>query len=59
MQQETGIRRYWHKWLDDGAPLGFTEDIPTTGVFPAVQGPSASAEAIKGMTRTLEDWQNY
>ena len=47
------------KWLDDGAPLGFTEDIPTTGVFPAVQGPSASAEAIKGMTRTLEDWQNY
>lgn len=46
-------------WLQTGAPLGFAEDIPTTGVFPRVTGPKWEDEALKALSRSLEGWQKY
>lgn len=43
------------KWLDHGAPLGFTEDIEATGVFPlAEETPSSIHEDLNDLYRSLE-----
>ena len=47
------------KWLRTGAPLGFLDPIPTTGVFPPVEGPRWEDEALRTLARGLEDWTNY
>ena len=46
-------------WLRTGAPLGFTQAITTTGVFPKVQGPRWEDESLRELSRSLEGWQNY
>ncbi|CAE7838251.1 unnamed protein product [Symbiodinium sp. CCMP2592] len=45
-------------WLDHGAPLGLTEDIPSTGVFPPVV-PRDLKPHEKLDRRVLEGWSNY
>ena len=45
-------------WLDHGAPLGITQQIPSHGVFP----PAAEMEKIEAdhiQRRSLEGWENY
>ena len=46
-------------WLRKGAPLGFTEAIESTGVFPQVTGPQWQDEALRGLSRSLDEWKNY
>ena len=46
------------QWLDHGAPLGITEQIPTSGVFPPSPGVD-KVEADHIQARSLEGWCNY
>lgn len=46
-------------WLDNGAPLGYTQPIPCNGVFPKVEGIEWKAEALQTLARSLSGWQNY
>ena len=41
-------------WLDNGAPLGISQAIPSRGVFPNNVTPHSQLDA-----RTLEGWSNY
>ena len=50
---------YLADWLTQGAPLGFTEEIPRCGVFPPVDGPRWEDEALLELSRSLEGWSNY
>ena len=47
------------KWLRIGAPLGFSEDIKPTGVFPVVDGQPWEQESADLLHRCLEGWSNY
>ena len=47
------------EWLDHGAPLGYTQPIPTRGVFPRVDGIEWKEQALMNLTRSLQGWQNY
>ena len=47
------------RWLREGAPLGFIEEITSTGVFPRVSGPQWQDESLKSLSRTLDGWKNY
>eukprot|EP00435_Cladocopium_sp_Y103_P040858 s554_g11.t1 len=46
-------------WILGGAPLGFEEQIPTTGVFPRVTGTPADAPTDAELARPFEDWSNW
>ena len=47
------------KWVLQGAPLGFSEDIETNGIFPKVDGSSWEQERANALSRCLEGWTNY
>eukprot|EP00435_Cladocopium_sp_Y103_P021280 s2656_g5.t1 len=47
------------RWLDHGAPLGFTQDIETCGVFPIAEANAPKDENLNDLVRSLEGWQNY
>ena len=44
-------------WIRTGAPLGFEESIPSTGIYPTISDNSAEKESI--LSRSLEGWLNY
>lgn len=46
-------------WLQTGAPLGFSEPIPNTGIFPPVESMKWDLEAAKLLAREFEGWQNH
>eukprot|EP00435_Cladocopium_sp_Y103_P040399 s39_g11.t1 len=46
-------------WIQGGAPLGFEDQIPTTGVFPRVTGTPADAPTDAELARPFEDWSNW
>ena len=46
-------------WLDHGAPLGYTQPIPTNGIFPVVDGEGWREENLKNLSRSLAGWVNY
>lgn len=46
-------------WLDHGAPLGYTQPIPTNGIFPVVDGEGWKEENLKNLSRSLAGWVNY
>ena len=43
------------EWLDHGAPLGYTQPIPTRGVFPRVDGIEWKEQALMNLTRSCRD----
>ena len=45
-------------WIDNGAPLGFTEPIPSRGIFPKVD-PVEFCQDLYDPAPTLEGWTNY
>lgn len=47
------------RWLDEGAPLGFSQPVETTGVFPVVDGGVWTEEAKRQLERSLDGWENY
>ena len=47
------------EWLDHGAPLGYTQPVPSDGVFPQVEGIEWKAESLQSLARSLSGWQNY
>ena len=47
------------QWLRSGAPLGFTEPIPCTGIFPVVKEVEWEAEAADQLLRSFENWDNH
>ena len=51
--------KYLAEWLRTGAPLGFTQPIPNTGIFPKVESTEWEEEAAKQLQRSLEDWTNH
>ena len=46
-------------WLREGAPLGYSQPIPCTGVFPRVTGPHWEEEAASQLARQYEGWKNH
>ena len=46
-------------WLDHGAPMGFAEEVTSTGVFPTVSKDMEEVEAEHIQAKTLEGWANY
>eukprot|EP00435_Cladocopium_sp_Y103_P055235 s871_g18.t1 len=42
-----------------GAPLGYSQPIEGTGVFPRVDGPAWEEEAADALARQLEGWRNH
>ena len=46
-------------WLDHGAPLGFTQEVTSTGIFPKVEGLEWDEEQFRALERSLEGWSNY
>ena len=46
-------------WLDHGAPLGYTQPIPTNGIFPVVDGGEWKEESLRNLARSLSGWTNY
>lgn len=46
-------------WLLGGAPLGFTEPVPNTGIFPPVQSTAWELESAHQLQRSLNDWSNH
>ena len=46
-------------WLREGAPLGYSQPIPCTGVFPRVIGPHWEEEAASQLARQYEGWKNH
>ena len=46
-------------WLREGAPLGFSEQIPNTGVFPPAETKVWEEESASSLSRALEGWQNH
>ena len=46
-------------WLDHGAPMGFTKEISSNGIFPVVPRQQASPEAETSTLSSLEGWTNY
>lgn len=47
------------RWLDHGAPLGFSQRIETTGIFPIIEDISGGTEEIHSIVRPLTNWENY
>lgn len=51
------------KWLRDGFPIGVSQEIQNTGVFPATDDVSAAIKASQVIGTLLEDWdgnvENY
>ena len=45
-------------WLDNGAPLGISQAIPSRGVFPKVSSHNVTPHSQLD-ARTLEGWSNY
>ena len=45
--------------LDHGAPLGFSQHITTSGVFPIVPAEGVGDEGQANLLRSLQGWQNY
>eukprot|EP00435_Cladocopium_sp_Y103_P026794 s2314_g6.t1 len=46
-------------WILQGAPLGFEESIPSTGVFPRVSGTPADLGDMSEATPLIDDWENW
>ena len=46
-------------WLQVGAPLGFSEAIHPSGIFPPVKGPEWEREASRRLERAFEGWTNH
>ena len=46
-------------WLDHGAPMGFTQEIESNGIFPVVPRQMATQEAETTTLSSLEGWNNY
>ena len=47
------------QWLDHGAPMGFSDPIPSTGIFPEVPATRAELETYQFEAKSLEGWANY
>ena len=54
------LERILPAWLSpsEGAPLGFVNDIPVCGVFPAVEPGSAPFDSAS-LVATVQGWTNY
>ena len=46
-------------WLLQGAPLGFTQPIPNTGIFPKVDSIDWETEAATDLHRSFLGWTNH
>ena len=46
-------------WLQEGAPLGFSQAICASGVFPPVAGPEWEEESSRRLERAFEGWVNH
>eukprot|EP00438_Fugacium_kawagutii_P031225 Skav223266 [mRNA] locus=scaffold2738:4612:5070:- [translate_table: standard] len=46
-------------WLRTGAPLGFSQSIPNTGIFPPVDAVAWEAESANQLRRSFEEWSNH
>ena len=46
-------------WLRTGAPLGFTQSIPNTGIFPPVDTDQWDADTAESLRRPFEGWTNH
>lgn len=46
-------------WLQRGAPLGFTEPIPNTGIFPKVDPVTWEGYQLRELAREFEGWENH
>ena len=51
--------KHLSQWLDRGAPLGYSESIPTAGIFPEVPRAETGHVAQQDLYRAIEGWQNY
>ena len=47
------------RWLQEGAPLGFSQAICASGVFPPVAGPEWEEESSRRLERAFEGWVNH
>ena len=47
------------RWLLEGAPLGFDQEITRTGVFPPSSDTSADVPSEAELQKDLEDWENW
>ena len=47
------------KWLLEGAPMGYSQDIPTTGIFPTVSNAACEQEFEQIQAKSLDGWENY
>ena len=47
------------EWVLKGAPLGFSDPICSTGIFPVVSGQPWFEESANALVRDLESWANY
>ena len=50
--------KHLSQWLDHGAPLGYSESIPTAGIFPEVPRAETGHVAQQDLYRAIEGWQN-
>lgn len=39
--------------------MGYTQPIPTNGIFPVVDGEGWKEERLKSLARSLSGWTNY
>lgn len=46
------------EWLDHGAPLGFSQKIKTTGIFPVIEDTTGEVDT-ESIVRPLANWENY
>ena len=46
-------------WLRIGAPLGFTQNIPNTGIFPPVDTDHWDTDTAESLRRPFEGWTNH
>ena len=51
--------RHLCEWLDHGAPLGYSQNIPSVGIFPRVEPEDSAGQNLQDLHRSLEGWQNY
>eukprot|EP00435_Cladocopium_sp_Y103_P018360 s1353_g4.t1 len=47
------------RWLDEGAPMGFSVEVQPNGIFPQVPSSKAEMEFEQVQAKTLEGWTNY
>lgn len=47
------------RWLDEGAPMGFVDEVVSTGIFPKVPAARMELETEQVHAKTLEGWTNY